>query len=129
MVHVSRTTSPDRRRRLLTSSCFDQTRRCLVVELDKAGADYRAVADVVDDAPAERLACWWPTLQAVLAGGRPRETRKGIRGHWPADKPRPSPATLYRWLERAVTCGLIVRDGNGVRCKPYRYGLKQAAHG
>jgi hypothetical protein len=42
----------------------------------------------------------------------------------PVPGPRPSPATLYRWLERAVSRGLVVRDGDGVGRKPCRYGLK-----
>jgi len=92
------------------------------VELNGAGTDYLASADVADD--AEILGHWWPTLQGVLASGVLRETRSGIRNRWPAGQARPSPATLYRWLERAVTRGLVVRDGDGVRRQPCRYRLK-----
>jgi archaellum biogenesis ATPase FlaH len=123
MHHVSRPTAPDRRRRLLASSCFEQTPRRLVVELDPAGTDYRAVAEV-GASETKDMVRWWPTLRAVLAGGSVRETRQGIRSRWPADQTRPSAATLYRWLERAVTHGLVIRDGNGARCKPFRYWLR-----
>jgi hypothetical protein len=32
--------------------------------------------------------------------------------------------TLWRWLERAVAEGTVLRDGNGQSNQPYRYWLR-----
>ena len=37
--------------------------------------------------------------------------------------PRPSAATLWRWLDQAVESGLVSRDGEGLRKRPFRYWL------
>ena len=42
---------------------------------------------------------------------------------WPADYDKPDPATLWKWLERAVAAGLVAQDGAGRRREPYRYWL------
>jgi hypothetical protein len=121
---ISRASATDRRRKLLAFSWYDTTPRRLVIELDEAGTDYRALADVVDGDTNDDLAEWWPTLQMVLSWGRLRETRDALLARWPEEEEKPSPVTLYRWLERAVARGLVVRDGTGIRDKPFRYWLK-----
>jgi hypothetical protein len=78
MHHVSRATAPDRRRRLLAFSEFEETPRRLIVKLNEAGTDYMALA--------------------ASPKTRPTRTWQGIRSRWPEDKAKPSPATLYRWL-------------------------------
>jgi hypothetical protein len=49
--------------------------------------------------------------------------RREILRHWPSDFPRPAPATLWRWLERAQQLGLVRRDGLGSKTFPFRYWL------
>jgi hypothetical protein len=42
---------------------------------------------------------------------------------WPADREKPSPNTLYLWLNRATEENLVRREGKGTRSGPYRYRL------
>ena len=42
---------------------------------------------------------------------------------WPADLPRPSPAALYEWLNRAYEEKLLRRMGSGRRSDPYQFRL------
>ena len=48
-----------------------------------------------------------------------RLTRLEIGMRWPASPP-PNAVTLFRWLERTVADGLVLRDGEGVRGFPFR---------
>jgi hypothetical protein len=121
---ISRASAADRRRKLLGFSKFEETPRRLVIELNEAGTDYLLRTNVTDDDTDEELARWWPTLQAQLADTMRKETRDNILRFWPVDQEKPSAATLYRWLEQAVGRGLVCRDGEGVRDKPFRYWLK-----
>ena len=55
---------------------------------------------------------------------------KRTKGPWPLtpcspDSPHPPLATLWRWLDRAVACGLARRDGKGTRTDPFRYWLPE----
>jgi len=124
MYLISQASAADRRRKMLAFSKFEETPRRLVIELNEAGTDYALRTNVTDDDTDEKLARWWPTLQALLADGVLKESRDQIRERWPEDQDKPSSATLYRWLEQALARGLVCRDGAGVRDKPFRYWLK-----
>jgi hypothetical protein len=50
-------------------------------------------------------------------------TRQEIESAWPAKAARPHEATLWRWLDRAVEAGYVVRVGKGPKVEPYRYGV------
>jgi hypothetical protein len=52
-------------------------------------------------------------------------TRHEILADWPPVCPPPDDITLYRWLERAVSEGLLARDGKGRRNSPFRYWLPE----
>jgi hypothetical protein len=42
---------------------------------------------------------------------------------WPDEYDKPDSTTLWRWLSRAVTQGLVCQEGNGRPNDPYRYWL------
>jgi hypothetical protein len=42
---------------------------------------------------------------------------------WPADYKKPDAATVWRWLERAVSDRRVRRDGTGRSHSPFRYWL------
>ncbi len=46
-----------------------------------------------------------------------------VHRHWPADERAPDQTTLWRWLERAVERGQVLRDGSGRSHEPFRYWL------
>ena len=64
----------------------------------------------------------WQILKAILEQASYRLTRLEIGMRWPASPP-PNAVTLFRWLERTVADGLVLRDGEGVRGFPFRYWL------
>jgi hypothetical protein len=45
----------------------------------------------------------------------------------PQDFPAPDETTLWRWLDRAVRDGHVLRDGIGRKNAPYRYCLPAKA--
>jgi hypothetical protein len=108
---------PDRRRTLRAYSRFDDTPRCRVIELTETGTDFRSLGDFEDAA----FVGGWATLQGILDEATRKLTRKEIVAHWPAELPRPDPATVWRWLDRAVADGLVRYDGEGTRHSPFRY--------
>ena len=116
-----RPTDSDRRRRLLALSRFDDTPRELVIELNADGTDYIARGNFAD----EEFAAHWRVLEGLLREAPRKLARDEILLGWPAED-RPDPATLYRWLRRAVGQGLVRQDGHG-KCKlPFRYWLPES---
>jgi hypothetical protein len=109
----------DRRRRLRAYSRYDQTPRHLLIELNAEGTDYAIHETVVED----DLAASWEPLRMVLEDANNKLTRQQIEEEWPADFERPSGSTLWRCLERAVTQGLVLREGTGRKYDPFRYWL------
>jgi hypothetical protein len=110
----------DRRRRLVALSRFDETPRQLVIELNAEGTDY-VTHGSFDEAD---FASNWEDLLAVLRVASRKLTRAQILEEWPREK-RPDPATLYRYLERAVAMGLLCRDGKGTHGHGFRYWLAE----
>ena len=109
----------DRRRVLRAWSRLDETPRQLVIELNADGTDYR----VVGDGPQQEFVQSWQVLEGVLLDATHKLTRQEILDSWPADYERPSAMTLSRWLGRAVTQGLVLREGTGRRNDAFRYWL------
>ncbi|CAN5618632.1 hypothetical protein BH11PLA2_BH11PLA2_19290 [soil metagenome] len=110
----------DRTRRLsVTSRLRGSFRR--FVELSPDGRDYQVLPEPPEK---EGFDAGWPILKAVLEDSDVRVTRKGILQSWPDDYDKPSPATLKRWLLRAVQDGLVDLHGTGRKNDAYSYFLK-----
>lgn len=109
----------ERRRKLYAVSRFPETPKQTVYEWTKTG---RFV--FLGDPLAARFKENWDVLHAILAKRTVAATHHELLADWPADQERPSPATLYEWLNRAFEQKLLRRQGNGRREDPYRYRLK-----
>ncbi len=108
-----------RRRRLQAWSRHEETPRELVIELNAAGTDYLVHGDFQE----EDFTSNWVRLRTVLAEASNKLTRSEILRAWPGHWEKPSEATLWRWLERALNQGLVCQDGKGRRNDSYRYWL------
>ena len=108
-----------RRRRLQGYSRFQETPRHLVIELNPAGTDYLTLGDYHE----EQFGAHWQVLRAVLEDAHGKLSRHGVLAEWPDDFDKPDKSTLWVWLERAVECGLVLRDGSGRKNTPFRYWL------
>jgi hypothetical protein len=114
-----RPAATERRRRLVAFSRHEETPPSLVIEWTADGTDYVAHGD----AAAEHYRSGWDVLRAVLEDAPRKLTRQEVLEEWPPDHPRPDPATVWEWLERAVELGQVLRDGRGRKNDPYRYWL------
>ena len=108
----------DRRRRLIAFSRHDATLPQQVIEFSADGTDYAAHGDFEQDEFKQR----WRELFDVLEPSRVKLTRAEILEQWPAAT-RPPASTLWRWLARAVTLGLLRQDGGTQPSEPHRYWL------
>jgi hypothetical protein len=107
----------DRRRRLRAFARFDETPPERVIELNAAGNDYTPV-------PAEEsFGQGWPLLDTILRAARGKRTRQEVVDAWPPGAPRPGPVSVWRWLDRAVSAGRVLRDGAGTKGDPFLYWL------
>jgi len=111
----------DRRRRLQAWSRHDETPRQLVLELDATGTTYLTHGDFAEEAYRRS----WELLRHVLAEAPGIVTHAEILAAWPSGEAKPSEATLWRWLERALADGRVRRDGAGRRNAPYCYWLTE----
>ena len=109
----------DRRRKLVAFSRYEETPRRLVIELSPDGTDYAPVGA----AGVAELDDGWLLLLRVLAEAGQSLTRPQVLAGWSADWWRPAAATVWRWLDRAVADGRVVREGTGRSRDPFRYGL------
>jgi hypothetical protein len=109
----------DRRRRLAAFSRHRATPRRLVVELNAEGTDYAALGDYLGNEFEEN----WRVLCGVLEATNKKLTRAQILDQWPADYAKPQPATLWKWLDRAVRDGRVRVEGTGRRKSPFKYWL------
>jgi hypothetical protein len=114
--------SEERRRQLIALSRFPETPRRLYYEWDPAGGRFSTLADPI----ARRFRDNWPHLRAILAKRTSAATHQELLMDWPADLERPSPSTLYEWLNRAFEEKLLRRKGSGLKTDPYRYRLENA---
>jgi len=111
----------DRRRRLRAASRFRETPRRQVCEWTADGRDYRTLGDFQEDAFTQN----WAILRIVLEDAMRKLKRREILEQWPPDYPRPDAVSVWHWLERGVSRGLIQRDGAGRRNAPFRYWLAE----
>jgi hypothetical protein len=109
----------ERRRRLLAFSRFKETPGQLVVELNADGTDYLGHGSFLEEEFTQN----WKRLHAILEGAPKKLARAQIARRWPPDVEAPPDVTLWRWLDRAVAQGLLLREGTGRRGDPYRYWL------
>jgi hypothetical protein len=110
----------NRQRWLRGSGRFVETSAERLIELSPDGLDYR----LVDDVGTAEFATAWEQLQRVIREADEPLTRQAILGGWPTESRRPSPHTIWNWLERAVSRGLVTRVGSGRRGDPYRYCVR-----
>jgi hypothetical protein len=110
----------DRRRLLYGFSRNPETPPVVRIELNAEGTDYLTLpAWPLGDFPR-----YWPVLMGVLEEAQDKMTRAQMLDQWPADFPRPSLATLWRWLDTACDSNLIAREGSGRSADPFRYWLR-----
>jgi len=109
-----------RRRRFLALSRHAETPRQLLLELNAEGTDYLPPDEVEED-----LQAIWDPLRMVLDEAPQKLTRDDIVSEWPPDLAKPSSASLWRCLRRAVDRGLIACEGTGRRSDPFRYWLPE----
>ncbi len=119
MQYHSPASADDRRRKLLAWSRHEGTPRRRVIELNAAGTDFTSLGDLED----EEFSRGWPALRLLLEQAAKKLTRAELLEAWPAEETAPAPVTLWRWLERAVAEGALLRDGTGRSNEPYRYWL------
>jgi hypothetical protein len=120
MQSVKRPSEADRRRVLFGYSRFPGTPRTHVIELNAEGTDYRSLGPL-GSMEFEKV---WDQLEAVFAAAGHELTREEVLAGF-AEAEAPAPATLWRWLEQAVTRGLLLREGNGRKGAPFRYWLSR----
>ena len=92
-----------------------------MVELNEAGTDYVTRGNFHE----EEFSQSWLRLQVVLEDARHKLTRKQLLAEWPADWDKPDPATLWKWLQRGVSQGLVCQTGTGRKHAAYRYWLPE----
>jgi hypothetical protein len=110
-----------RRRRFVSLSRFAATPRLLLMELNEEGTDYVAIPDPLVAEFQEN----WRLVCMVLEDAPQKLTRQDILAEWPPDFDKPAPATLRRWLDRAVEQDAVKVEGRGRKCDPLRYWLPE----
>jgi hypothetical protein len=111
----------DRRRRLVAFSRHHETSRHLLIELNADGTDYVVLQSGLEAALGDNWAAVFHTLMAAHT----KLTRQEILDNWSADYRKPDATTLWRWLSRVVTQGLVRQQGSGQHGDPFRYWLPE----
>ena len=112
--------SDEYRRKLFAMSRYVETPRRLVYEWNPATTRFAALGDLQSIRFNEN----WELLLAILKKRTKASTHLELLMDWPADRERPSPATLYEWLNRAHEDKRLRREGTGRKSDPYRYRLE-----
>jgi hypothetical protein len=121
-LHPLKNAAPDDRRRWLRGfSRHEETPRKLLIEWSADGTAYLLRNATVDE---DFLRGWRP-LRIVLEDADNKLRRVDILENWPPDFVAPSKATLWRWLDRAVDEGLVLREGEGRCNSPFRYYIAE----
>jgi hypothetical protein len=123
MRRCPKATDDDRRRRLYGFSRYEETPRELMIELTADGTDYVSLGTFQEG----EFAAGWKVLKQLLETAPRKLTRSEIIRRWPPAVAA-DPASVHRWLNHAVTCGLVCRDGRGRRNHPFRYWLPGQEH-
>jgi len=110
----------DRRRILRAFSRHAATPRRLVLEWLADGTDYLSRGEPHDEQFREN---WQQHLLPLFETAPAKLTRDELFACLPRGRGTPSPATIVRWLDRAVERQLLLCDGTGHRNSPYRYWL------
>jgi hypothetical protein len=117
--HFGSMSSDTNRRRLSGVSRWTETPAQLIFEWVVGTSEFR----VLNDAEQLRFQDNWELVQAILAKRSGVATHQKLLADWPADRVAPSIAQLYRWLNRAVDLGWVVRTGHGTKGSPYTFAL------
>jgi AAA domain len=107
-----------RARRFFCLSRHAATPRHLLFELNADGSDYTILPEA-----EEGFSEQWDVLRMVLEDAPQKLTRLDILDEWPEDYPKPSPTTLWNWLQSAVIAKLVTVEGTGRKADPFRYWL------
>jgi hypothetical protein len=110
----------DRRRRLRAYSRHAATPPNLIIEWNADGTDYLSLG-TAHELDFERC---WPAMLAIFEQAEEALTRSEILRRWPETSPAPAKMTLWKWLDRAVSEGRILVQGEGRRKDPFRYYLQ-----
>jgi hypothetical protein len=113
---------PDRRRRLIAFSRFDQTPRQLL-QLNADATDYSLCPNGEPDDFLRN----WDILRTILENAGRQLSRSEILKSWPHDVAKPSLPILHRWLTRAWRHCLVDKTGAGHKGDPFRYWLPYVA--
>jgi hypothetical protein len=119
MHHFKRASDGDRRRIVYGYSRHEKTPRNHIIELNPEGTDYRSLGTLADQEYEEI----WERLRRVFAGASAKMSQREVAGKLAAGGEETTRATLWRWLDQAVTRGLLLREGDGNKGSPYRYWL------
>jgi hypothetical protein len=111
--------SEGRRRVLQAWSRFDPSPPTRVIELTAEGTDYLDCGTIVQ----VEFHDGWDRLRLALEGASDKLTQQQLLQAWPPDDIPPSWTTLWRWLDRSVSSGLVLRQGAGRKDCPFRYWL------
>jgi len=113
-----------RRRELHGIGRYPETPRRLLLEMNADATDYAVLAEPPPGDPG--FAAALAHLCAVLGGSPTPLSRHEILARWPVGVPAPAAVTLWRWLERACTMNVLLRQGEGNKADAFRYGLAGA---
>jgi hypothetical protein len=106
----------DRRRVITTYSRYNSTPEELVVELSEDGLSYKLLGDRQDATKQARRA----TVSGLLPTEPPGITSGEILEAW-TEGLKPSPRTLQTDLKEMVEAGEVIRTGEGVKGRPFRF--------
>jgi hypothetical protein len=113
-----------RSRRFFCLSRHADTPRRLHFELNADGADYTVLPEVI--AEDDGFSAQWEVLRMVLEDAPKKLARLDILHEWPDDFAKPCVAVLSRWLQSAVSAGLVQVEGTGRKADPFRYWVAAA---
>jgi hypothetical protein len=119
MLAVRRRNLQDRRRLLRAYSRYAATPPSWVIEWTADGTDYLGLGPSAEP----DFAHGWPVLHGLLENATGPMTRLDLFRAWPDSAAAPARLTLWKWLDRVVREGKVLRHGKGTRKEPYRYSL------
>src|SRR5205085_55809 len=95
--------------------------RSLLIELNAEGTGYLTLDPNIDD----DFIATWDVLRRVFLQAKHELTQKEILSAWPEECPRPSSATLWRWLQQSIASGQVTCLGRGGGRVALRYCLPE----
>jgi hypothetical protein len=119
MYHFKRASDGDRRRIVYGYSRHEATPRSHIIELTPDGTDYRSLGTLAD----REYEDVWERLRPIFAAARTKMSQSELAAKLAAGGEEVSRPTVWRWLDQAVSRGLLLREGEGNRASPFRYWL------